>query len=169
MGPFPGGGHGNPFHYSCLENPMDREAWWATVHRVTKSQTQLKWLSMHSYSREGLCQHKPPTGLCTQSTDLGVVLAVNWNPSFHQMPNEQDFKHWLLLGALGHYKSKPKPLVLRQRWRFWGPKECLRLCDPFLPGQQKVWASFCLQMYLLKIPTWAMERKYCSIWPYHTF
>ena len=30
----PGGGHGNPLKYSCLENPMDREAWWATVHRV---------------------------------------------------------------------------------------------------------------------------------------
>ena len=35
----PGGGHGNLFQYSCLENPMDRGAWWATVHRVTKSQT----------------------------------------------------------------------------------------------------------------------------------
>ena len=34
-----GGGHSNPFKYSCLENPMDREAWWATVHRVTKSWT----------------------------------------------------------------------------------------------------------------------------------
>ena len=29
----PGGGHGNPFEYSCLENPMDRGAWWVTVHR----------------------------------------------------------------------------------------------------------------------------------------
>jgi len=38
----PGGGHGNPLQYSCLENPMDREAWWATVHRVTKSWTLLK-------------------------------------------------------------------------------------------------------------------------------
>ena len=28
----PGGGHGNPLQYSCLENPMDRGAWWATVH-----------------------------------------------------------------------------------------------------------------------------------------
>ena len=37
----PGGGHGNPLQYSCLENPMDREALWATVHGVTKSQTQL--------------------------------------------------------------------------------------------------------------------------------
>ena len=34
-----GGGHGNPLQYSCLENPMDRGAWWAIVHKVTKSQT----------------------------------------------------------------------------------------------------------------------------------
>ena len=34
----PGEGNGNTFQYSCLENPMDREAWWATVYRVTKSQ-----------------------------------------------------------------------------------------------------------------------------------
>ena len=45
----PGGGHDNPLQYSCLENPMDRGAWWATVHRVTKSQTLLKGLSTHSY------------------------------------------------------------------------------------------------------------------------
>ena len=38
----PGGGHSNPFQYSCLENPMDRGAWWATVHGVTKSWTRLK-------------------------------------------------------------------------------------------------------------------------------
>ena len=37
----PGGGHGNPLQYSCLENPMHRGAWRATVHRVTKSQTRL--------------------------------------------------------------------------------------------------------------------------------
>ena len=33
----PGGGDGNPFQYSCLENPMDRKAWWATDHRVSES------------------------------------------------------------------------------------------------------------------------------------
>ena len=43
-----GGGHGNPLQYSCLENPMDRGAWWATVHRVAKSQTWLKQLSMNA-------------------------------------------------------------------------------------------------------------------------
>ena len=38
----PGGGHGDQLQYSRLENPMDREAWWATVHRVTKCQISLK-------------------------------------------------------------------------------------------------------------------------------
>ena len=37
----PGGGHGNPLQYSCLENPKDRGAWWSTVYEVTKSWTQL--------------------------------------------------------------------------------------------------------------------------------
>ena len=40
-GRFPGGGHGNPLQYSSLENPIDRGAWWATVHGVTKNQTKL--------------------------------------------------------------------------------------------------------------------------------
>ena len=43
----PGGGHDNPLQFSCLENPIDRGAWPTTVHRVAKSQTQLKRLCMH--------------------------------------------------------------------------------------------------------------------------
>ena len=42
LGRSPGGEHGNPFQYSCLENPMHRGAWWATVHGFRKSWT---WLS----------------------------------------------------------------------------------------------------------------------------
>ena len=41
----PGGGHGNPLQYSCLENPTDREAWRATVHGVPKSRTRLSDLA----------------------------------------------------------------------------------------------------------------------------
>ena len=41
LGISPGEGNGNPLQYSCLENPMDRGAWQATVHGVAKSQTQL--------------------------------------------------------------------------------------------------------------------------------
>ena len=46
IGRSPGGGHGNPLQYSCLENPTDRGAWQAIVHGVGKSQTQL---SMHAF------------------------------------------------------------------------------------------------------------------------
>ena len=51
MGSIPGsgrspvGGHGNPFQFSFLDNPMDRGAWQAIVHRVAKSWTWLRWLS----------------------------------------------------------------------------------------------------------------------------
>ena len=47
LGRCPGGGRGNPLQYSCLKNPMGRGSWQAPVHRVTKSQTQLKQLSTH--------------------------------------------------------------------------------------------------------------------------
>ena len=49
LGRFPGGGHGNPLQYFCLENPMDREAWQATVHGITQSRSGLK--------RLGTCAH----------------------------------------------------------------------------------------------------------------
>ena len=49
LGRSPGGVHGNPLQYSCLENPIDREAWWATVHRVEKSWAWLNDLA-HTHS-----------------------------------------------------------------------------------------------------------------------
>ena len=48
LGRSPGEGCGNQIQYSCLENPMDRGAWWVTVHGVTKTWTRLTWLSMHA-------------------------------------------------------------------------------------------------------------------------
>ena len=46
----PGEGNGNPLQYSCLENPMDRGAWWATVHGVAKSQTRLRNFTFHFHT-----------------------------------------------------------------------------------------------------------------------
>ena len=54
LGSSPGGGYGNPLQYSCLENPMGREAWRATMHWVTNSRTQLKQLGMHAHSSSEL-------------------------------------------------------------------------------------------------------------------
>ena len=48
LGRSPGGGHGNPLRYSCLENSMDRGAWWATVHGFAKNQTRLSDEAQHS-------------------------------------------------------------------------------------------------------------------------
>ena len=47
VGKITGVGNGNPLQYSCLENSVDRGAWWATAHGVAKSQTRLRWLSTH--------------------------------------------------------------------------------------------------------------------------
>ena len=49
LGRFPGEGHGNPLQYSCLENPRDRGAWWATAHRIAKS--------VHDWS-DVACMHR---------------------------------------------------------------------------------------------------------------
>ena len=62
LGRAPGGGHGNPLQYSCLENPMDRGAWQATVHRVAESDTteatehttQHVWAHTHNCDRFSL-------------------------------------------------------------------------------------------------------------------
>ena len=50
-GRFPGGGHGTPLQYPCLENPMDRGAWRATVHGVAESRTRLERLGTHTCKR----------------------------------------------------------------------------------------------------------------------
>ena len=61
----PGGGNGNPLQYSCLENHMERGAWWVTVHGVVQSWTWLKWLSTV------VCQAKGDTsGSCLEKLCL---------------------------------------------------------------------------------------------------
>ena len=49
LGRYPGGGHGSPLQYSCLENSTDREAWCAIVHGVAKSWTQLSHIYSYLY------------------------------------------------------------------------------------------------------------------------
>ena len=59
----PGEGNGNPLQYSCLENPMDRVAWQATVHGVTESWTQLRNTHTHTHTHTQKCN-----GLIEHST-----------------------------------------------------------------------------------------------------
>ena len=65
----------DPLQCSCLENPMDREAWWAAVHGVTKSWTRLQWLSTaHTqHSLAGALQQ-----ILLRSSKCSCSLLVNW-------------------------------------------------------------------------------------------
>ena len=78
LGRSPGGGNGNSLQYSCLENPMDRGAWWATVHRVVKSRTRLKQLSTHTQAQS--------------SFPLSCHFSTNWL-FFVKMWNKPMFNH----------------------------------------------------------------------------
>ena len=70
LGRSPGGGHRNPLQFSCLENPMDRGAWQATVQSVTKSQTQLRPLSTQHTSIPHDKKKKLLMNLDRQSSEL---------------------------------------------------------------------------------------------------
>ena len=112
----PGEGKGNPLQYSCLENPMDRGAWQAIVHRVAKNLTWLKWVGIHVYLKQYLCLRyvidcllQKGTSKCT--FDSAVTPSGKWR-------NDQILK-------APKIKSK------------WWLLSCVRLCDPVdcsLPG-----------------------------------
>ena len=80
LGRSPGEGHANPVQCPCLENPMDRGAWLATAHGVTKSQTQLKRLNTHT--PKPLLPLRQGSSLCRQRVRLREGL--RWEPS-HQV------------------------------------------------------------------------------------
>ena len=89
----PGRGYGNTLQYSCLENPMDREAWWSTVHGVPKSQIRLKLLNMHAgpfYSKCG--------------TETSIISITGWGGGLVRNAESQA----LMLGQLsqnGHVRG----------------------------------------------------------------
>ena len=76
-------GNGNPLQYSCLENPVDRGVWWAALHGVARSRTQLKRLSMHACIGEGngnplqcSCLENPRGCRLWGRTELGTAEAT---------------------------------------------------------------------------------------------
>ena len=70
LGRSPGEGHGNPLQYSCLENPLDRGAWQATVHGVAKSRTRLS-----DFTSLPLADCSSLSGLIPQRTTLNILVA----------------------------------------------------------------------------------------------
>ena len=103
LGRSPGGGHGSPLQYSCLGNSMGRGAQWATVHRITKSQTRLKQLSTHATNKYfGLSKMLLNTNrhFYNRSQTLTGLGSVG-QPLWQDVPGEKDeapimprFKPW---------------------------------------------------------------------------
>ena len=135
---FPGGGHGNPLQYSCLERPMDREAWWATV---AKSQTRLKRLSSSSSSMrakllQSLCDpvdcNPPGTSVhgILQARILEWVALPSCRGSFQ--PRVPSRSPALQADSLG-YEPPGKPIYI----------------------QTKItWSSFWFSLFLIQILPW---------------
>ena len=88
-----GGEHGNPLQYSYLENPMDRGTWRATVHRITKSQTWLKWLSMHEYIN--LQRPKNHFSQCSKVQSQSKNSPTGPNQPFTKVPQLEALRFYL--------------------------------------------------------------------------
>ena len=80
LGRSPGGGHGNSLQYFCLQNPIDRRAWKATVHRVTKSWTRLKRLSTYAYTTCSCAQ----LFLCFNSSNIYLFIGYAVSQLWHE-------------------------------------------------------------------------------------
>ena len=108
-----GEGHGNPLQYSCLENPVDRGAWWATVHRFRKSRTRLKRLHRHTriFSHHVFCTS---LDLTWYSNSLFLIPTVKFFPLFFILFTSFPplFFQLLLRGEIGS-------LGLRLRLSLW--------------------------------------------------
>ena len=109
LGRFCGGGHGNPLQDSCLGNSLDRGAWQATVHEVTKSQTQLRWPSTHSSMHwffKACVRGCPWTPV---HTPVEIERSLLWPCG----PSPESFSH-LTAGALGFIRVLSFQLIFEK-------------------------------------------------------
>jgi len=147
-----GGGHGNSLQYFCLENPMDRGAWWAIVHRVTKSWTWLNWLTMHTH-----------TVTCWYPTVFIISLySSTWLYYFKLLPRKIQLENKFIV-CFSIYENPFKGTSDCSKFQCVHIQLCLTLCDPMdcsPPG------SSILGIILERILEWvAISSSRGSSWP----
>ena len=126
-----GEGNGNPLQYSCLENPMDRGAWWATVHRVTKSRTQLNdfTFTFHSQASE--------KEMAIHSSILAWRIPRTEEPGGPSMGSHRVGRDWSNLAAAAGTKKALRDKIL---WFLLDKtQEILSLNDPGTTEIKKLW------------------------------
>ena len=109
-----GEGNGNPLKYSCLENPMDRGAWWATV---TRSQT---WLSDWS------CMHACITSYKYVKSATPMNTVINWNSLWDERVTEIEKESW------SHFASNENVILMVWMMRLWSSVSWERQSDCLL-------------------------------------
>ena len=96
-GRFPGEGNGNPLQYSCLKSPVDRRAWWATVQRIAKNQTQQ--LSTHTHWLSELHLSLPVWAPWMDLPPPQKTLRISWDISLKVKCQSQS--RWTFLRLMG--------------------------------------------------------------------
>ena len=105
LGSSPGGGHGNPLQYSCLENPLDKGVWWATLHRGAKRRTGPKRLS--TASSPVLLSRLCLTGSTWKKPSLTMAIG---HPKLHYLCHHPDFI-LIMLGCTSVGPGDPSLLI----------------------------------------------------------
>ena len=148
-------GNDNPFHYSCVENPMDRGAWWAAVHGVTKSWTQLSdWTHTHIpiYSLPSVPWGRlllGPLRYCLQASTQTFCLLINT-----LCLGDSDLSQVYFSSQHFHIsRLESDCLSVSETHCCSIAKSCVTLCDPMdcsTPGRQAS-LSFAISQSLLKL------------------
>ena len=125
-----GEGHGNPLQYSCLENPMDRGAWWAPVHRVEKSLMQLS---------DWACAHAGTHIWAHYSSIVNSALRQHLCPRSHHTMRSHRAMHNYLIKTTG---------LMGEKWS-WG--KCLKILSVAFQNSSRV-------LYTLR--TWEIYKYY---------
>ena len=122
-----GGGYSNPLQYSCLENLMDRGAWWATIHRVTQSQTQLKWLSTAQQTTfYSFSLHHGEKAMATHSSTLAWIIPWTEEPGRLQSMGSQSRTRLSNFTFTFHFPALEKEMAIHSSvlaWRIPGMGE----------------------------------------------
>ena len=156
-----------PLQYSCLQNPMDRGAWWAAIYRVAKSRTRLKWLSIHAC----VCRHKASSRSSWPFTGLRKEGHLVRSGRAGTRRRKLDLHGWAGISAIGQIQVmhntdarwQPTPVFLPEESREqrslagyspWGHKESdttewLRWC--ILEGRKEVQRARCLNFSCLAL------------------
>ena len=112
-----GDGNGNPLQDSCLENPVDGGAWWAAVHRVKHSQTQLKRLSMHACIGE-------EKAMAPHSSTLAWKILWTEEPGGLQSMGSNRVRHnWSNLACMHALEKEMATHTRTLAWRIPGTEE----------------------------------------------